>query len=89
MHPKTLSVNSKSSQDVICKVISFDSALVLSTANVCGNIFSDTKNTFALFLTLARGRELKNINIASAAAVPSSSKDEFAIGKPVRSDIIV
>ncbi len=57
--------------------------------NVWGKIFSLTKNTFALFLTRARGRELKNINMASAAAVPSSRSDEFAIGIAVRSDTIV
>jgi hypothetical protein len=60
-------------------------ALVCNTANVWGNTAASTKKR------LASGRRQvdKLIAIASAAAVPSSSSEALAIGKPVSSLIRV
>ena len=70
---------------MIFKVIPKGSARVFKTSIVCGWQLSETRNTrFSLFFVV-----LKNISIASAAAVASSKSDAFAIGSPVISDTIV
>ena len=58
---------------------------VFKISIVCGWDLDDTKKVFLFGSRVV----LKNMSIASAAAVPSSSKDEFANGSPVRSETIV
>ena len=55
-----------------------------TTAIVCGSAFASTTNGPVAFL-LPRRTSV----IASAAAVPSSSSDAFAVGRPVRSPTMV
>ena len=65
------------------------SALVFSTAIVCGRTSSEMKNLFAPAFFCSFVLLEKNMCIASAAAVPSSKREAFANGKPVRLTIIV
>ncbi len=58
-------------------------ARVFSTSMVCGWQSCATKNDCAF-----PGCTLWNMVIASAAAVPSSSSEALATGRPVRSSII-
>src|SRR5699024_4889129 len=60
-------------------------ARVLMTASVCGCSEESRAMGSSACLRLTR---LTNV-IASAAAVLSSSSEEFAVGKPVRSAIMV
>ena len=60
-------------------------ARVLMTSMLCGNRSQATKNFFTPAFTWARLRECQNISMASAAAVPSSSKLALANGMAVRS----
>ena len=61
------------------------SALVFKTSIVWEWHFSETRYLFFFESRVL----LKNIIIASAAAVPSSKRDALASGKPVRSVTIV
>ena len=87
--PKVDSDKSKSAKGMMTMSIPKGSALVFRTEIVCGKTLSETKNRFArtdlffLFFTP------KKSVIASAAAVPSSSKEALATGKPVKSQTIV
>ena len=65
------------------------SAFVLRTEIVCGNTKSEMKNLEALLFFWSFVLLLKNICIASAAAVDSSSKEAFAKGNPVKSETTV
>jgi hypothetical protein len=56
-------------------------ARVRITAMVCGKVSASTSNTASLGALLLRRIRV----IASAAAVPSSSRDAPAMGSPVRS----
>ena len=64
-------------------------ALVIKISFVCANTFSSTKNFGAVMWSVFLFLWLKSMAIPSAAAVPSSNKLAFAIGKPVRSATIV
>ena len=60
------------------------SARVRTTSMVCGSASASTTNGPVAFL-FARRTSV----IASAAAVPSSRSEEFAVGRPVRSPTMV
>ncbi len=61
-------------------------ALAFTTSSVCGNSPSETKNLLFPALAEARLRALKSMIMASAAAVPSSSREALASrhGREVR-----
>ncbi len=59
-------------------------ARVCTTAMVCGRALASSTNGPEALLLARRTRV-----IASAAAVPSSSRDAFAVGNPVRSPTMV
>ena len=65
------------------------SALVTKTSNVWSNISSLTKNLLQLLFTLSLDLFENSIVIASAADVPSSSKDALDNSIPVKSHITV
>ncbi|MNE26894.1 hypothetical protein D3C80_1202830 [compost metagenome] len=62
---------------------------VSKTDKVCGKISSETKNLLALFFFWSRVLTSKSNAIASAAAVPSSNNEAFAISIPVNSITVV
>ena len=79
--------NSGSSASAISPIISSKpkhSARVLMTSIVCGKQFRSTKNLFAFRFLLTRFAR----DIASAAAVASSSREAFAKSIAVRSRVI-
>ena len=65
------------------------SAFVFNTAMVCGKTRSETKNLMAPSFFWSLVLLSKNMCIASAAAVLSSSSDAFANLKPVKSQTTV
>ena len=87
--PKKSSVGMKVSGFPIIKSMSKLFAFPSTTSIVWIKQFSEIKNLFLPALTSFLERELKNIIIASAAAVPSSNKDAFASSNPVKSSTIV
>ena len=62
---------------------------VWMTASVEANTFSSMNTVFASAFTCARLREPWNMVTASAAAVASSSSEQFVKGNPVNSLITV
>ena len=62
---------------------------VCNTESVCGNISSETKNLFTLFFFWSRVLTSNNKAMASAAAVPSSRSEAFAISIPESSITVV
>ena len=84
-NPKTSSFRELQSISATCILICSGLARVFKTSMVCGWQPFDTRNTsFDSSLVL-----LKNIAMASAADVASSSSEALEIGKPVKSATIV
>ena len=91
-HPKTSPASTAprmASRVITTMSMSRWAARVRSTLRVWGNTASSTKNRFLPALTWGRGRAANNIAIASAAAVPSSSKEALATSIPVKSMTMV
>ena len=82
--PKNSSVSSALVASPVTTVQPRDSARVCTTAMVCGWQSEATKNFVRLPLTAPCDSA-----IASAAEVASSSREAFAMGRPVRSITIV